>query len=705
VSLLSNKSEVREFSLPIQIALLLFGMALVVFTIRLWQLQVLNGEEYRIAATQLFTQKRPRAAPRGMVVDTAGKRLADNRASYDLKVTLADVGKDPGFDALAERLSNYIEMTPEEIHAALAKAKKKRGFSSYKPALIKEDLSWPEVTKLETFKAELPGVELDIGIKRTYLYGDLFAHQVGYLGEVGEKELANLQKKYASKYGEDYYQLGHQWGKYGVEQKFEEMLKGRDGQRILAKDRLGRELSMEDAGKFLEDFGALMQGTAEVPGNNVRLSIDLGLQQHIAAKFGDQSGAVVVLDVHTGLVRAMFNHPTFDPEIFARGISQVEWDALSKHPDHPLEDKAIRGIYPPGSTYKLFTAAAGLGEGVIDAKTTFTCTGSLRFAGQERRCWNKRGHGVTNLHKAIQQSCDVYFYNVGIKLGVDRLAKYAKSFGLGSATGIGLNNEKGGLIPTSEWKRIARREEWQEGETLSVAIGQGFDLVTPLQLAVAYAALANGGKVLEPHLVEQVVAPDGKVVWEQAPRVRQEALLKPEHAKLLQDGLYAVVNEQGGTAYWTGRIDEVHLSGKTGTSQVFRQDERFAKGQEIPYELRDHALFAAYVPAEDPELAIAVIVEHGEHGSSTAAPIAKAAAEYWFRNDIAAKRAEKADRKPVVIAPTPAAAATPVAAGTSAPEPGDTPPEALSTPVPPDEADAPIATPEPIVVPEGEILH
>lgn len=698
MSLLSNKSEVREFSMPIQMALLAFGLAFLVFVVRLWQLQVIWGTEYTKTARELATQKRPKAAPRGMVLDTAGERLADNRASLDLKVTLNEVGKD--FDALAEKLSHHIEMTPDEIRAAVAKAKKKKGFSYYKPALIKEDLSWPEVTKLETFKSELHGVEIDIGIKRTYLYGDLFAHQVGYLGEVGEKELTELQKKYAAKYGDDYYQLGHQWGKYGVEQKFEEMLKGRDGLRILAKDRLGRELSMEDAGQFLEELSTLiMQGTAEVPGNNVRLSIDLGLQQQIAAKFGTQSGAVVVIDVRTGLIRAMFNHPTFDPEIFARGISQVEWDALSTHPDHPLEDKAIRGIYPPGSTYKLFTAAAGLGEGVIDAKTSFTCTGSLRFAGQERRCWNKRGHGPVALKKAIQQSCDVYFYQVGIKLGVDKIAKYAKSFGLGAPTGIGLNNEKGGLIPTKEWKRVAKREEWQEGETLSIAIGQGFDLVTPLQLAVAYAALANGGKVLEPHLVEQVVGPDGKVVWEATPKVRGEALMKPEHWKLLQEGLFAVVNEPGGTAYWTGRLDEVHLAGKTGTSQVFRQDERFAKGEVIPYQLRDHALFASYVPAENPELAIAVIVEHGEHGSSTAAPIAKVVAEYWYRNDIASKRAEKVDRKPVAVA-TPLPAVSPVDGAT----PGDTPPEAPSTPVPPDEAVAPIVTPEP-VAPEGDVLH
>lgn len=694
MSLLGNKSEVREFSLPIQIALILFGLAFFVFIVRLWYLQIVRGPEFRLGVETLVTQKRPRPAPRGMVLDTAGERLADNRASYDLKVTMADIPKDLGFDVIAERLSQYIEMTPDELRAALAKAKKKKGFSPFRPATLKEDLSWPEVTMFETFKSDLPGVEVDIGVRRTYIYGDLFAHQVGYLGEVGEKELEKLQKKYAAKYGEDYYQLGHQWGKYGVEQKFEEMLKGRDGQRILAKDRLGRELTMEAAGEFLEDFGSIMQGTAEVPGNNVRLSIDLGLQQTIAQKFGDMSGAVVVMDVRTGLVRAMFNHPTFDPEIFARGISQAEWDALSKHPDHPLEDKAIRGIYPPGSTYKLITAAAGLGEGVIDAKTTWTCTGQMIFAGQPRRCWNKRGHGVVNLKKAIQQSCDVYFYNVGIKLGVDRLAKYAKSFGLGAPTGIGLNNEKGGLVATSEWKRVAKREEWQEGENLSIAIGQGFNNMTPLQLAVSYAALANGGKVMEPHLVEQVTGPDGKVVWEQTPKIAKQALVTPEHLEMLQEGLFAVVNEPGGTAYWTARVDEVPLAGKTGTAQVFKQDKRFEKGQEIPYELRDHALFAAYVPYENPELAIAVIVEHGEHGSSTAGPIAKAVTEYWYRNEIAAKRAEKADRR---VAVAPKATPTPDGApdGTAAePVSTDTPPETVETPVPPDEAPAPTIAPE-----------
>lgn len=659
---LSNKSEVREFGLSLQIALAIFGAALLIFSARLWYLQLFKGEEYRRYADEIATRKVPKPAPRGMVFDTTGQRLADNRASFDLKVTPESVRDE---EALFQRLSELIGMPIADIRKAYAAGK---AYSAYQPALLKSDLSWPEVAAIESFKADLQGVEIETSIKRTYIYGDLFAHQIGYLGEVGELELPKLQKKFKEQYGDDYYVRGHFWGKYGVEQKWEQHLKGIDGKRIAAKDRRGRELSMEEAGRLLQDFRSLaLGGKEEIPGNNVRLSIDLGLQQHIAKAFGEQSGAVVVMDVNTGLIRAMFNHPAFDPEIFARGIRHAEWDALSNHPDHPLEDKAIRGMYPPGSTYKLFTAAAALELGLVTPKTTYTCTGQIRFGNRPYRCWNKNGHGVVDLKKSIQQSCDTYFYNVGLKVGVDRLAEYAKSFGLGSPTGIGINNEKGGLIPTSEWKRVARREEWQEGETLSIAIGQGFDLVTPLQLAVSYAALANGGKVLEPRLVEQVVGPDGKVVSGFEPKVVKQAKISPANLKLLQEGLYSVVNEPGGTAYRTVRLDEIAISGKTGTAQVVAQTERNQKFDDKRF--HDHAWFASYAPHENPQIAIAVLVEHGEHGSSAAGPIAKAVAEYWFRNEIAAKRAEKGDKKVALVKPVATPSSTPVPGPVNAPEP------------------------------------
>jgi penicillin-binding protein 2 len=668
VSYLANKSEVREFSLSLQIALAIMGAAMIVFAGRLWYLQLFKGEEYRVYAEQIATTKRAKPAPRGMILDTTGQRLADNRASFDLKVTFSDV---PDEFALAVRLGDLLAAPPEDVKDWFDKAKLEKGYTRYQPALVRSDLMWPEVAKIESFKADLPGVEIDTGIKRTYLYGDLFAHQIGYLGEVGEKDLAELQKKY----GPDLYQRGHYWGKEGIEQQWEETLKGRDGKRIAAKDRLGRELSEEDAGRLLEDFKSLaLSGTDEIPGNNVRLGIDLGLQQEIARAFGSQSGAVVVVDVKTGLIRALFDNPSVDPEIFARGINQTEWDALSNNPDHPLEDKALRGMYPPGSTFKLLVAAAGLGTGEITPKTTFTCNGSFHFGNRQYRCWNKNGHGVVDLHKAIQQSCDVFFYNVGLKVGVDRLAAYAKSFGLGEATGIGINNEKKGLMPTSEWKRVAKREEWQEGETLSMAIGQGYDLVTPLQLAMTYAAFANGGHVLEPHLVEQVVAPDGKVVFTTAPKERHKANITPDDLKLLQDGLYAVVNEPGGTGWYGARMDEIHISGKTGTAQVIQQTER-DQSLKMGTEFQDHAWFAAYAPSENPEIAMAILVEHGKHGASAAAPIAKAICEYWFRDEVAAKRAEKTEKK-VATASTPPAPGTTVAKPTPTPVPTETLPPA-----------------------------
>ncbi len=656
MSYLANKSEVREFSLPLQIAIILFGLAFLVFASRLWYLQLLRGEQFRLIARDLALLKRPIPAPRGMIFDTTGRRLADNRASYDLRITPIDVTDK---EKLFARLSELVDMTPEEISAKFEEVK---SYSNYQPGLIESDLSWPEVAAVRTFLTDLPGVELDIGSKRTYLYGALFAHQIGYLGEVTKEELPGLQKKH----GEDYYVLGHMKGKSGVEAKYELELKGRDGRRIAAKDRLGREVSLTDAGRLLDDLLNLTNAAQHVvPGNNLRLSIDLGLQQHIAKAFGQQSGAVVVMDVRTGLIRAMFNNPAYDPEIFARGISHVEWEALRDHPDHPLEDKSIRGIYAPGSTYKLFTAAAGLGTNTINERTTFTCTGSFRFGNRTFNCWQKKGHGVVDLKKAIQYSCDVYFYNTGVKVGVDRLAEYAKSFGLGVRPGLGLNDEKEGLIPTTEWKRMVQRQEWYEGETVSIAIGQGQDLITPLQLAVSYGAIATGN-VMQPQIVEQITAPDGKVVHEFQPIVKRKPKITPEHLALLQKGLYAVVNE-GGTGA-RSRIEEVHMAGKTGTAQVISYNTR--EDKVLDKHLRDHALFAAYAPYESPEIAIAVIVENGEHGSSTAAPIAKAVVEYWFRDQIAAKRAGKEPKKIAAVGATPAA--TPAAEGTATGEPAPT---------------------------------
>lgn len=691
MSLLSNRSEVKEFSLSLTMALIAFGVVFGAFGARLWQLQLLKGQEYRDYALNIATQKRAKPAERGIIFDTTGQRLADNRASFDLKVTPSDLKSPDEEQALADRLSQLLtDMSPDDVVDAIEAGK---SYSRYQPALIKADLSRKELASVDSHKNELPKIEIDNSVKRTYLYGDLFAQQIGYLGEVGETELPRLQAQFSAQFGPDYYTRGQYIGRYGLEAKFEPVLKGRDGRSIVAKDRLGRELSLEEAGHLLEEFkGLALQDREEIPGDNIRLGIDLGLQQTIAQAFGDKSGAAVVLDVHTGLVRAMFNHPAFDPEIFARGIRQAEWDALQNDPNHPLEDKAIRGMYPPGSTFKLFVAAAGLATGVIDEKTTFTCTGSFHLGHQVKRCWNAHGHGTVNLHKAIQQSCDVYFYNVALRVGMDRLAEFAKSFGLGAPTGIGINNEKSGIIPTTEWKRMNRHEEWVDGETLDAAIGQGFDLVTPLQLAVAYAAIANGGHVLEPHLVEQITGPDGKVidhvtlpdgkVWDAGTRVVREAKITPAHLSLLQDGLRAVVNEPGGTGWYGARIDVLPIAGKTGTAQVYHQ-EKANESLKASYELKDHAWFAAYAPADNPEIAMAILVEHGEHGASASAPIARKICEYWFRNDIAEKRAEQAaNRKAHPAAspsPTPGGAAP--AGGTPAPE-GSATPGAAETPAP-----------------------
>ncbi len=368
------------------------------------------------------------------------------------------------------------------------------------------------------------------------------------------------------------------------------------------------------------------------PGQNIYLTVDMNVQKTAEALLKGKAGAVAVMDPQTGQILALASSPSFDPNIFVDGMSHEQWDALVSNPLRPLENKAIQGEYPPGSTFKIVTAIAGLEEGVIDKNTTFFCPGYYKYGNRVYRCWKHTGHGEVNVIKALAESCDVFFYQVGQKLGIDRLSMYAAASGLGSPTRINLDHEASGLIPTSKWKKRRTGVDWQGGETLSVAIGQGYDLATPLQMLALISAVGNGGNIYKPLVLKSVRTPEGSVVLESKPQLVGKLPVSRQTLEIIREGLKEVVNNPKGTA-WQSRIEGIDISGKTGTSQIVgRSSERNASKKESSNHYEPHAWFVAYAPSDNPKIAVSVIVEHGGHGSSAAAPIAKEIIKAYLDN-------------------------------------------------------------------------
>jgi len=576
---------------PFLIAVLIGFLFLV---LRTWHLQIIRGEEFSRLSKHNRIRIREIPASRGMILDRRGRIVVDNRPSFDVFLVQEDIGD---MEKTAEFLHRLLKITPKELGKRLEANKDRPPF---KPVRIQSDIGRLHLALLETHKLDLPGLIVDVCPRRAYAYRDIGSHLLGHLGEIDSDELRQSQFRE--------YQMGDLIGKYGVEQQWEPFLKGLDGGRQVEVDAMGRELKV-------------LQGVEPQPGNNVFLTIDLDLQMTCENLLRGKEGAIVAMNPQNGKILAMVSHPSFSPSLFADGINHEDWETLVQNPFHPLQNRTIQGQYAPGSVFKVITAAAGLEEGVISPQEILSCTGSYRFGNRTYRCWRKGGHGKVNLHRAIVESCDVYFYQVGQRLGIDTLAKYAKGFGLGKATKISLSDEKPGLIPCSEWKKKVYDEVWYEGETLSCAIGQGYILVTPLQLLNVSSAIANGGILYLPQLVERIERANGKVVKSYQPIPRGKIPLSQENLLIIREALYGVVNEDRGTGR-VARIKGVTVSGKTGTAQVIRLKEE-VKEEETPYEHRDHAWFVAYAPMDNPVISVVVLVEHGGHGASASAPIAR----------------------------------------------------------------------------------
>jgi penicillin-binding protein 2 len=440
---------------------------------------------------------------------------------------------------------------------------------------------------------------------REYKNSQLAAHLLGYIGEVSEKELDSTSF--------EEYNPGDYIGKNGIERALEKELHGEDG---------GRQLEVDARGRVLRTISE----SYPTVGNSVVLTIDAAVQKKAERAFGDLAGAAVVMNVTNGEILAFVSNPGFDPSLFSGKMPADVWQGYLDDKRHPLENKSLSGQYPPGSTFKMITAMSGLQNNIINETTTINCNGSYELGTSTFKCWNKHGHGTTNLRKSLRESCDVFYYHLGEKLGVDKIAATAQIFKLGAPLGVELLGEKSGLIPTAEWKLKRFGKRWFHGETLSVAIGQGAVLLTPVQLASMTATIANEGTIYRPHLVKRIVDADGKTVRETRTEVIGTAAFAKESYRLVKQGMLAVVNEPGGTGAAARQYD-VKVAGKTGTSQVVKlRDSKMG----TPYQFRDHALFVAFAPFEKPEIAVAVVVEHGEHGGSAAAPIVSRILRAYF---------------------------------------------------------------------------
>ena len=577
-------------------AALLYVLIVLVFVTlfsRLIVLQFFQGERYTYLSENNRIRLKRVPGSRGMIVDRQGQLLVDSRPSFDLFFVPED--SDQPEDTL-RLLAKHLKWDENELLKTYHDNKSRAAFDEI---TLGRDVEWATIVAVETYQLDLPGVTLRARPRRNYTDGPAAAHVLGYLGEVNQKQLQTLK---AQGYGS-----GDEIGHYGLERRWEEILRGQNGGQQVEVDALGRRVRV-------------LHEVHNVPGYTMHLTLDRQLQQTAFEALSGKEGTIVAIDVRSGAILALASTPAFDPNVFARGIKGPEWNALVKDKLRPLNNRATQGQFPPGSTFKIIMFIAGLEEGVINPETAIFDPGFFPFGNRNFRDWKEGGHGMVNLHKSMVVSCDTYYYQLGPKLGIDRIAKWARAFGLGEKTGIALDDERDGIIPDTEWKMKRFRQPWYPGETVSVAIGQGYVTVTPLQLANMMAAVANGGKLFRPRIVSKVESVDGATVRNYGPELIRTIELKPDTLARVHSALADVV--KGGTG-GRARSPLIEVAGKTGTAQVIEMKGAYLKSEQLSYFNRDHAWFVSYAPAQQPEIAVAVLVQHGGHGGDAAAPMAK----------------------------------------------------------------------------------
>lgn len=565
-------------------------LLLMVIIARLYYLQVYQADRYKTLADENRISTRLLVPPRGIIFDRNGVTIASNQQNFQALIVAEQA---PNVQETLDAFKKIMPLSEAEEERIKKDLKRNRSFV---PIKIRDNLSWEEVSRIQLNAPDLPGIVIDEGLTRYYPFGAGMAHILGYVSSVSDKDVKDDPLLEVP---------GFKIGKSGIEKYLEKALRGESGNLKLEVNAYGRIM------KEIERVDG-------IPGKDVQLTIDSRLQQKAFELFGEESGAAVLLDVHTGEILAFVSAPSFDPNMMTQGLSTEDWNALLHNERNPLTDKAISGQYSPGSTFKMIVALAALEAGVIKPETRTYCAGKMFLGNHAFHCWKKEGHGHLNVVEALQHSCDIFFYETAQKLGIEKIADMARRFGLGSKINIGLENEKAGLIPDKEWKLRRFGEPWQQGESLISGIGQGYILTTPLQLATMTARLVNGGYEIKPTFLKVSDGEKSKI---------RKIDVSPTNLELIKEGMYAVVNKPGGTA-WRSQFDYhgQRMGGKTGTTQVRRitmkeRREGIKKESELPWRLRNHALFVGYAPHDNPKYAVAVLVEHGGGGSSVAAPL------------------------------------------------------------------------------------
>ena len=575
---------------------------------RIWYLQVIKGGYYRDLSEQNRVRTVPIRSARGLIFDRRGELLANNIPSFNLYMTPEDT-KDR--DGLAASLEQLIGLPQAETKKRFARQSR-----SYIPILLKSGLTLREAAMIESHRLDLSGVRIQAESQRNYLHGLLASHLLGYVGEISQEQQDEPAFNDLT--------IGSIVGKSGVEKSFDQVIRGKPGQKTIEVDARGAERKT-------------LAVIEQIAGDDLYLSIDLPLQRLAESLLDQESGAVVAIDPANGDVLVLASRPGYDPNLLSHGLSGALWEQISSDARHPLTNRAIQGLYPPGSTFKIMVASAALESSKWTTNSKIHCSGSYPFGNHVFRDWKKGGHGTVDMYQGIVNSCDVYFYMLGNRLGIDAIAQAARQYGLGQTTGIELQGERNGIVPSTEWKQRARKEPWYPGETISASIGQGYVTVTPLQMASAMAAVANGGVLYKPRLVRSIRARTTGQSRDILPAEKGIVPMSSDSFTFLQQALRGVVVEGTGKRAQSKLIE---IAGKTGTAQNVGARLQKSEGEDVPKQFRDHAWFVAYAPADHPKIALAVIVENTGHGGTFAAPIAKTLIEEYFKDT------EPHDRKP-----------------------------------------------------------
>lgn len=604
MSRITIKDHIREgqlFTSRALFAAVSIGVIVFIIIIRLIYLQIYSHEMYSVLSQNNRVSLVPVDPTRGLIYDRNGVILAENRPAYSLEIVPEHIKK---LEETLVTLGEKIQISARDLKRFRDRYKQRVRFQ---PVAIRDNLSDEEVAAVAIDLHKMPGVEIRAKLQRYYPFAGLTAHAVGYVGRISEKDEEKIdQANYAA---------SSHIGKNGVEKAYEDLLHGTVGYQNIETNAFGRMVRVLDR-------------TPPTPGKHIVLTLDMRLQQIASDVMGPESGAVVAIDTTSGEVLALVSKGEYDPNLFVNGIDAETYKELQQSPSRPLYNRALQGQYPPGSTFKPFVALAGLELGEHTPDSAIFCRGWYSLKGDSRRYrdWKKEGHGTVNLDKAISQSCDVYFYDLAQSLGIDRMADFLQGFGFGRRTGIDVGGELKGILPSSAWKRKALNQPWYGGETLSVGIGQGYNLVTPMQMAVATAIFANGGRPVQPHLMGYAKGMEKEdVIVHPEPMPPPATVHNPDNWAAIARGMVSVIEAPQGTAHRLAKPRTFQIAGKTGTAQVFglAQNQKY-NAAEIAKELRDHALFIAFAPADKPKIAIGVIVENGGHGGSVAAPIATA---------------------------------------------------------------------------------